>query len=116
MPFPSGSRPALPRLHLAKRLLFVLSLVPLVRAVLLVVLGQKVNPVEFVQNSTGTWALSFLLITLGITPLRRLTGWNVLVRARRTLGLFAFFTPACTCSPTWRWTRALTCSASRTTW
>ncbi|NCF14058.1 MAG: sulfoxide reductase heme-binding subunit YedZ, partial [Gammaproteobacteria bacterium] len=39
----------------------------------------------------GNWSLRFLLITLAITPLRRLSGWNSLVRFRRMLGLFTFF-------------------------
>src|SRR5690606_1656972 len=41
--------------------------------------------------STGTWALVMLCLTLAVTPLRRLSGWNALVRLRRMLGLFAFF-------------------------
>jgi sulfoxide reductase heme-binding subunit YedZ len=49
------------------------------------------NPIEAVTRGTGKWALVFLLITLAITPLRRLTGRNGLVRFRRLLGLFAFF-------------------------
>lgn len=50
-----------------------------------------VNPAETVQLQTGRWALKFLLISLAITPLRRLTGWNVVIQYRRMLGLFAFF-------------------------
>jgi sulfoxide reductase heme-binding subunit YedZ len=49
------------------------------------------NPISEITNQTGTWTLRFLVITLTITPLRRLTGWNALVRYRRMLGLFAFF-------------------------
>lgn len=49
------------------------------------------NPIEAVTRGLGTWALNFLLITLAITPLRKLTGWHVLMRLRRMLGLFAFF-------------------------
>jgi sulfoxide reductase heme-binding subunit YedZ len=49
------------------------------------------NPIEFVLRSLGTWTLTLLLITLSITPLRRLTGWNSLIRVRRMLGLFVFF-------------------------
>jgi len=49
------------------------------------------NPVEHVIHFNGDWALRFLLITLAITPLRRLTGWNKAIRFRRMLGLFAFF-------------------------
>jgi sulfoxide reductase heme-binding subunit YedZ len=49
------------------------------------------NPVEEIQDRFGNWALRFILITLTVTPLRRLTGWNRLPRFRRMLGLFAFF-------------------------
>jgi sulfoxide reductase heme-binding subunit YedZ len=49
------------------------------------------NPIEAVTLSTGRWTLRFLLITLAITPLRRLTGWNRVITFRRMLGLFAFF-------------------------
>jgi sulfoxide reductase heme-binding subunit YedZ len=48
------------------------------------------NPVEFLIRSLGRWALKFLLITLCITPLRKLTGLGWLMRFRRMLGLFAF--------------------------
>lgn len=77
-----------------KATLFVLALLPLARLVAGVVafpdwLGT--NPAEYVTRSVGDWTLRFLLITLAITPLRRLTGWNWLLRLRRMLGLFAFF-------------------------
>jgi sulfoxide reductase heme-binding subunit YedZ len=49
------------------------------------------NPAETIQLQTGRWAFKFLLLTLAITPLRRLTGWNVLIQYRRMLGLFAFY-------------------------
>jgi sulfoxide reductase heme-binding subunit YedZ len=49
------------------------------------------NPIEAVTHSTGDWTLRFLLITLAITPLRRATGIQTLIRFRRMLGLFAFF-------------------------
>jgi sulfoxide reductase heme-binding subunit YedZ len=49
------------------------------------------NPLSDVTNETGVWTLRFLAITLAVTPLRRLTGWNDLVRFRRMLGLYAFF-------------------------
>lgn len=49
------------------------------------------NPIADITHTTGRWTLRFLLITLSITPLRRITGWNSLIRFRRMLGLFAFF-------------------------
>ena len=52
--------------------------------------GLGANPVEMLELTTGIWAYRFLLLSLVITPLRRLTGWNRLVRFRRMLGLFAF--------------------------
>jgi len=53
--------------------------------------GLGADPLKDFTNETGIWALRFLCITLLVTPLRRLTGWNVLIRFRRMLGLFAFF-------------------------
>jgi len=49
------------------------------------------NPIEFITHATGDWTLRFLLITLSITPLRKLLNQPALVRFRRMLGLFAFF-------------------------
>lgn len=49
-----------------------------------------INRLERVARYTGGWALRFLLASLAITPLRRITGWNALIRYRRMLGLYAF--------------------------
>ena len=49
------------------------------------------NPIEFVTHATGDWTLRFLLITLAVTPLRKLPGLANLIRLRRMFGLFAFF-------------------------
>ena len=49
------------------------------------------NPGDYITDQTGTWALACLTVTLGVTPLRRLTGWNSAIKLRRMLGLFAFF-------------------------
>lgn len=72
--------------------LFLLCLLPLTRLIWLGVHdGLGANPIEFITRSTGTWTLNFLLITLTITPARRLMKWPVLLRYRRMIGLFAFF-------------------------
>ena len=49
------------------------------------------NPGDYITDQTGTWILGTLFASLCITPLRRLTGWNELIKLRRMLGLFAFF-------------------------
>jgi len=49
------------------------------------------NPVEEILDRFGNWGLRMIMITLTVTPLRRITGWNWLARFRRMLGLFAFF-------------------------
>jgi sulfoxide reductase heme-binding subunit YedZ len=79
----------------SKAVIFVLALVPaalLLWGLLHAESGSLgANPAETIQLQTGRWALKFLLFTLAITPLRRLTGWNVLIQYRRMLGNFAFF-------------------------
>jgi sulfoxide reductase heme-binding subunit YedZ len=75
-----------------KVVLFILSLGPFVRLVVGAFTNNLgTNPVELLTRSTGTWTLVFLCITLGITPVRKLTGWNWLSQYRRMFGLFAFF-------------------------
>jgi len=49
------------------------------------------NPLETIRDTTGIWTLRFLILTLTVTPLRRLTGRHSIIRLRRMLGLFAFF-------------------------
>jgi methionine sulfoxide reductase heme-binding subunit len=49
------------------------------------------NPIDEITDQTGIWTLRLLLITLAVTPARRLTGWNRIIQLRRMLGLFAFF-------------------------
>jgi sulfoxide reductase heme-binding subunit YedZ len=53
--------------------------------------GLGANPIEFVAHATGDWTLRFVLITLAVTPLRKLLHMPQLIRFRRMLGLFAFF-------------------------
>jgi methionine sulfoxide reductase heme-binding subunit len=77
---------------LLKPLIFIASLVPLAGLIFIVLTGRtSANPAEDILLTTGIWAFRFLLVTLAITPLRRITGWNVLIQYRRMLGLFAFF-------------------------
>lgn len=74
-----------------KALVFVLALLPFLRMAWLVFQGVPVEPLEFLTRGTGDWTLYFLCITLAVTPLRRLSGWNWVVKLRRMLGLYAFF-------------------------
>ena len=70
----------------------LLCLLPLMRLIALGIGdGLGANPIEFITRSTGTWTLVGLLVTLSVTPLRRLTGRAELIRYRRMLGLFTFF-------------------------
>ena len=78
--------------RIAKPLVFIVSLIPLGGLFWMGFQGDLgANPVETITHQTGEWGLRFLLITLAVTPLRRLLGWNWLQRFRRMLGLFAFF-------------------------
>jgi sulfoxide reductase heme-binding subunit YedZ len=74
-----------------KAAVFVLALAPLLRMACLTLTGQLVEPLEFITRGTGDWTLYFLCITLAVTPLRRLSKWNWLVKLRRMLGLYVFF-------------------------
>ena len=49
------------------------------------------NPGDYLTDQTGTWMLACLMASLSVTPIRRLSGWNEIVKVRRLLGLFAFF-------------------------
>ncbi len=80
------------QLQFLRGLLIALGLIPFLRLLVGLPLGWLgVNPLEFVTRSTGTWTLVGLMLTLSVTPLRRLTGWVWLIRLRRTLGLLSFF-------------------------
>jgi sulfoxide reductase heme-binding subunit YedZ len=75
-----------------KPILFTVCLVPFIALVIGAVnntLGT--NPVETMTHETGEWTLRFLLLTLMITPLRRLSGMSWVIKLRRMLGLYAFF-------------------------
>jgi sulfoxide reductase heme-binding subunit YedZ len=92
MGWPAVFNPTPRQLSALKTALFIACLIPLAR------LGWGLwneqlgaNPIEFITRSLGNWTLKFLLITLTVSPLRKLTGWHWLLRLRRMLGLFAFF-------------------------
>lgn len=91
---PRASKPPNPkrRILLAKTAIWVVGLAPpiwLTTSLFRRTLG--INPVETIILVEGRWTLVFLLATLAVTPIRRLTGWNRIVQLRRLLGLFAFF-------------------------
>jgi sulfoxide reductase heme-binding subunit YedZ len=75
-----------------KPVVFLASLGPVAWLVWAALTGNlSANPLSDLTNETGVWTLRFLCITLAITPLRRITGWNGAIRFRRMAGLFAFF-------------------------
>ena len=75
-----------------KIILFASALLPAARLLLFGFTDRLgANPIEFITRSSGDWTLYFLCITLAVTPLRRFTNWNWLIKLRRMLGLFAFF-------------------------
>ncbi|HEY7789148.1 MAG TPA: protein-methionine-sulfoxide reductase heme-binding subunit MsrQ, partial [Vicinamibacterales bacterium] len=76
----------------AKPLVFAAALVPTVWLTWAALTGDlTANPIQELEHQTGLWVLRFLIITLAITPVRRLTGWNDLIKFRRMTGLFAFY-------------------------
>jgi sulfoxide reductase heme-binding subunit YedZ len=77
--------------NVLKPLAFILCLLPLA------LLGYdfftdnlSANPISDFTNVTGVWTLRFLVLTLSITPLRKISKWSSLQRFRRMIGLFAF--------------------------
>src|SRR5262249_44800076 len=80
---------------LLKILVWILCLGPLLTLVAkgfhLVPQDLGADPISVITLPTGHWTLILLLVTLSVTPARRITGWNWLIRFRRLIGLFAFF-------------------------
>jgi sulfoxide reductase heme-binding subunit YedZ len=74
-----------------KAVLFLLALVPLANMAWRVASGDVVEPLEYLTRGTGDWTLYLLCLTLAVTPLRRLSGMNWLIKLRRMAGLFSFF-------------------------
>jgi len=84
--------PAGKRITLVKVLVWVAALTPaaaLVRG--FYTNNLTANPGDYITDQTGTWMLACLFASLAVTPIRRLTGWNEVIKLRRPLGLFAFF-------------------------
>jgi sulfoxide reductase heme-binding subunit YedZ len=80
------------KVKLLKVAIFLAALIPLARLAWKAYQGGLgANPIEVITHATGDWTLIFLSLTLAITPLRRLTRLNTVIRFRRMLGLFAFF-------------------------
>jgi sulfoxide reductase heme-binding subunit YedZ len=78
--------------RIAKTVIFLLCICPMVWLGISAVTGSlSANPIKDITEETGAWALRFLIITLCVTPFRKLTGWNDVIKYRRMLGLFAFF-------------------------
>jgi sulfoxide reductase heme-binding subunit YedZ len=96
MPRPSAGRGPAPVnwVPWAKAVLWVAALYPAGRLAWTVLNAPEdlgANPAETILHVTGDWTLQFLLLTLAVTPLRKLSGWNWPIKFRRLLGLFAFF-------------------------
>ncbi len=80
------------RNKILKPIVFLAALIPLALLGLDALQGNLgANPIEKITHQTGLWTLILLLITLSITPLRRITGIQWLIQYRRMIGLFAFF-------------------------
>ena len=78
--------------RLYKPLIFALCLLPLAQLTWGLFSGAlQPNPVEALLHGAGDWALRLLLVTLAVTPLKRITGWRRPMLWRRMLGLFSFF-------------------------
>lgn len=83
------------KITLLKILVWILCLGPLLTLLAkgfhLVSQDLGADPISVITLTTGHWTLILLLVTLSVTPARRITGWNWLIRFRRLIGLFAFF-------------------------
>lgn len=79
-------------IKLLKPATFILCLLPFLALVWGALTGQLgADPQKYLVHTTGDWGLRLLLVTLAVTPVRRLTGWNRLQSLRRMLGLYCFF-------------------------
>lgn len=76
-----------------KTLVWAAALTPAARLVYLILTGGDLtaNPIEYITHQTGWWALVLLLVSLAVTPVRKVTGWHPVIKLRRLIGLFGFF-------------------------
>ena len=80
----------------AKPIVFAAALVPLALMIWAAINGNlTADPLKEITHETGDWTIRFIVITLAITPVRRVVGWNWLIKFRRMTGLFAFFYGSC---------------------
>ena len=78
--------------RVVKPVLYVAATLPFAWLVFALLTGLVMgDEVKFMQHVTGDTALTCLMLTLAVTPLRRLTGWNEIIRVRRLIGLTAFW-------------------------
>lgn len=86
------TRRAVKTITLVKTVMWVVALAPAARLVVGFFRNDlTANPGDYLTDQTGTWMLACLMASLSVTPIRRLSGWNEIVKLRRPLGLFAFF-------------------------
>jgi len=79
-------------MNTSKRIVFILALLPLAYVIYGILTDNLgANPIEKMEHLTGLWALIFLMASLSVTPLRKISGLNKIIRLRRMLGLFVFF-------------------------
>ena len=79
-------------MRFAKPIVFLVALLPFLWLAFRGLTGRlSANPIEDITLTTGIWALRWLLVSLAITPVRRVTGWQQIIQFRRMFGLFAFF-------------------------
>ena len=102
------------KIVLIKRVIFVAALIPFARLLLgwlpllepslasaftartgLPLPQLAADPIADTLNFTGDWAIAFVIMSLGVTPLRRVSGWNEVIKLRRMVGLFGFFYATC---------------------
>jgi sulfoxide reductase heme-binding subunit YedZ len=77
---------------IVKPIIFLVCLLPLALLTYNFLAGNlSANPLDDITDETGTWTLRFIVLTLCMTPLRRITGWAGFTRLRRMVGLYAFF-------------------------